>query len=129
MFGGRMLWGVNPGSAEPLHVAVVSATKSGQNLFYFLQTPNVGALCKYDLKEETERSVFHREYFHGKDLDHHPTEPLLAFVGQFPNGTSNLMVMTSEGMLRLATRKPLSSPQATPVAAAAIRPSHHGAPP
>ena len=39
------------------------------------------------------------------------------------------MVMTSEGMLSAATRRPLMRPQAAPVAKAQTRPTHQGAPP
>ena len=39
------------------------------------------------------------------------------------------MVMTSEGMLSLATKRPLRNPQAAPVAKAQRRPTGQGAPP
>lgn len=99
MFGGRMLWGVSPKGDEPLRMMLSGVAHSPQTrqLFYFLETDAVGALCRYNIDEDEERRLFHREGFRASDLAHHPTEALLACALLFPNGTANLGLMTDEG--------------------------------
>lgn len=96
MFGGRSLWGISPSADQPLQIEITSAAKAGNSLYYFLQTRQVGALCRYDLEEKEERRIFHRENFHGRDLAHHPEEDKIAFALQLPDGTSNIAVMPTE---------------------------------
>ena len=101
----QMRWGGRPG--QPTDVRVVrmtglSITPTGE-LLYSLDTGNVGGLFTYDLREDYENRVFHKQDFQAKDLAHHPVESLIALSLAVEDGSAHLSLLQPgvRGMRRI----------------------------
>jgi hypothetical protein len=101
----RMRWGGGPQGPTDVRVVRVtglSCTPAGE-LLYSLDTGNVGGLFTYDLKEDYENRVFHKQDFQAKDLAHHPVEQLIAMSLPAEDGSAHLSLLQPgvRGMRRI----------------------------
>jgi len=98
-FRGQMLWGnaeAQGGSQLPVHVTAVCRGQEPNELLYALETDSIGGLFSYDLAEQEELRIFHRERFQARDLAIHPSGERVA--ASLPSGIgANLAVGRGDG--------------------------------
>ena len=94
-----MLWGVDSANAHAVKVNITGVAQSTHDptLYYFLETDAAGGLFAYDTATKEERRLFHRERFRARDLDIHPQTREFVCSQQFPNGTSTIVLISSDG--------------------------------
>ncbi len=81
-------------------VQILSVCTGLENdLFYFLSTPSVGGLFRYDPEEQHERRVFHKEDLILMDLAHHPEREELAC--SVPDDMGNSLAVVSNRTFHL----------------------------
>ena len=96
--GGSSPWG-NQANAPLMRARVNSVFpgKSAKSFAYILTTEAIGAFLEYDLDEEFEKRVFHKESFFASSFDRHPVSQEL--LCQYGPGSfvSQIARMSSEG--------------------------------
>jgi len=98
-FSRSLIWGGAARTPETRVVRITGLTGApgvGQ-LLYALDTGAVGGLFIYDLKQDYENRLFHRQDFTAKDLAHHPTKELIALSITNDDGTSSIALMQPGG--------------------------------
>ena len=98
-FGKSMIWGGAARMPEVRKVQITGLTRSPEpgNLLYALDTGAIGGLFTYDLKDNYENRLFHRQEFRANDLAHHPTKPLVALSLPNEDGTAGIAIMQPGG--------------------------------
>lgn len=97
----NMLWGVRAEDPTLMRINIVTVTPGGKEneLLYALDTQTVGGLFTYDIAEEKEKRIFHREGLFIRDLDKHPTHEDLVICSQRQkNGTASIALCERAGV-------------------------------
>lgn len=80
---------------EQIRIQSAAMGLKDDEVYYILTTEAVGGLFRYDLRERSERRIFHKENFLASDLDHHPREAkLLCAVAQ--DAVKNIALLSCE---------------------------------
>jgi hypothetical protein len=98
-FGKGIIWGGSARMPEVRKVQITGLTRSAEpgNLLYALDTGAIGGLFTYDLKDNYENRLFHRQEFRANDLAHHPAKPLVALSLPNDDGTAGIAIMQPGG--------------------------------
>ena len=84
---------------EVRKVQITGLTRSPEtgSLVYALDTGAIGGLFAYDLQENFESRLFHRQEFRANDLAHHPSKQLVALSLPNDDGTAGIALMQPGG--------------------------------
>jgi hypothetical protein len=66
-------------------------------VLYFLRDDSFGGLFEYDLTQDTEKRLLHKQYLSLEDLRLHPDGDRLLCAQHARNGASNIVVMNADG--------------------------------
>jgi hypothetical protein len=66
-------------------------------VLYFLRDASFGGLFEYDLLQDTEKRLLHKQYLSVEDLRIHPDGHQLLGAQQARNGAANIVVMDADG--------------------------------
>lgn len=94
------LWGrQTPMPAEVRNIAMTGLSRAAKpdHLVYALHTGAVGGVFIYDIPNDWEIRLFHKQEFMARDLSHHPSEQLIALSLPGEDGTAAIAVMEPGG--------------------------------
>ncbi len=101
-FGQRnRLWGVSAEDPTLMRINIVTVTPGGKDneLLYALDTQTVGGLFTYDVGQNKEKRIFHREGLFIRDLDKHPLhEDMVVCSQRQKNGTASIALCERAGV-------------------------------
>lgn len=98
-FGGSVLWGASKYNADTVKVDITAVTRcpDDNKLYYILESDSAGGLFVYDYDRDEENRLFHKEKFRARDLDINRKTGEFICSQQFPNGTSNIILISKDG--------------------------------
>lgn len=100
-FGAGGLRSAMPGAPTPelrrIQYTGIARGQSSGELLYALDTDHVGGLFSFELGEQHERRLIHRNQFRCRDLARHPKDGTLAMSLVQPDGSANIATMAPEG--------------------------------
>jgi hypothetical protein len=86
------------GSADAVGIQATSAQfVAHDRVLYFLRDASFGGLFEYDLLQDTEKRLLHKQYLSLEDLRIHPDGHQLLGAQQARNGAANIVVMDADG--------------------------------
>ncbi len=86
-----------PADSNPARfLSVVDGEKPGE-IYYTIETDAVGGVFHFDVNENYERRLAHKQDMRLADLARHPTEGQLACTIRHPDGSSSLGVLRCDG--------------------------------
>ena len=105
IMAGPMLWGsVQDPTSRRIHISGITRGAKHGELIYALDTDSVGGFFAYDVSEQYERRLFHRNNFKAQHLSRHPAKELMACALPAEDGVTNIAVMQFDGKgLRIVT--------------------------
>jgi hypothetical protein len=94
LFSRGSLWGVagEDPAAIRVHVSAIAPGTNPGQVFYALDTDTVSGLFSYDIEQNKETRIFHRENLHIKELSQSVDHNLLACSQHLSNGTANIAI-------------------------------------
>jgi len=94
---GMSPWGPGAGWSDDFSVAFTSVSKGKEegSIYYFLRTPSVGGLFRYEVEEKEERRIFHKEAAYVSDIEHHPKSKFLTGSLSSEEGSNIVMFENS----------------------------------
>jgi hypothetical protein len=95
---GAMLWGASTFDPRRVLIQVPAVTRgeSSSELMYVLRTDSFGGLFTFDWERGCERRIVHKSELRVRDIDRHPTLPLIAYALYKENGTARIVVCGAE---------------------------------
>jgi hypothetical protein len=85
-------------SNDAVGIQATSAEFSASDrVLYFLRDGSFGGLFEYDLKQDTEKRLLHKQNLYLEDLRIHPDGGQLLCAQHASNGTANIVVMEDDG--------------------------------
>src|SRR5262245_50046350 len=85
-------------SADAVGIQATSAQfVAHDRVLYFLRDASFGGLFEYDLLQDTEKRLLHKQYLSLEDLRIHPDGHQLLGAQQARNGAANIVVMDADG--------------------------------
>lgn len=94
-----MMEGAMPGpddSNPARFLSVVDGEKPGE-IYYTIETDAIGGVFHFDVNENYERRLAHKQDLRLADLSRHPVDGQLACTIRHPDGSSSLGVMRNDG--------------------------------
>ncbi|HXE55550.1 MAG TPA: hypothetical protein VN541_21180, partial [Tepidisphaeraceae bacterium] len=89
--------GQPPAEIRRVQYTGVSRGASAGELIYAIDTDHVGGLFGFEIAENSERRLFHRNQFRPRDLVRHPADGTLAFSLPQPDGSANIALLQPDG--------------------------------
>jgi len=85
-------------SADAVGIQATSAQFAAHDrVLYFLRDESFGGLFEYDLTQDTEKRLLHKQYLSVEDLRLHPDGHKLLCAQHARNGAANIVVMDADG--------------------------------
>jgi len=94
------IWGkaaLRQQDVRQIRITGLSKMPKDGSLLYSLDMGAVGGLFTYDLAEQYENRLFHRQEFRASDLSHHPVKSLVALSLPREDGTAAIALMEPGG--------------------------------
>jgi hypothetical protein len=97
LMSSQLLWRTaQSGEISQIQITSASPGKSGEILFT-LNTSSVGGLFAHELRDQSERRLYHKNGFRGRHLCKHPSEDLVALSVSSGNLESHIAITDTEG--------------------------------
>src|SRR5215470_17611099 len=97
-FGKSFTGGDRHASTDAMGIQATSAQfVTHDRVLYFLRDASFGGLFEYDLLQDTERRLLHKQYLSVEDLRLHPDGHRVLGAQHARNGATNIVVMDADG--------------------------------